>query len=395
MTNARDWVKLGEYVDIIRGVSYKPKDLHSDLNDNSAILLRANNINNGLINHDEVYYVDKSRIREDQYLCSGDILICASSGSKALVGKAAIIKNTINETFGTFCLLVRPHSINSNYLGHYFQSNEYRNEIESLCSCTNINNLKPSHFNDLLIRIPDSANQALYSEILDVIQYRLISLQKLISTLDTLIKARFVEMFGTHYDWDSSVSKTQLGNLCWLGSSKRIHRDEYVSDGVPFYRTKEIAELSNGKKPTSELFISRSRFDEIDEKSGSPIIGDLLISAVGTIGKIWVVNINSPFYFKDGNLIWVKPKNANSIFLKYLLQELIVNNQNELTGGTAYKALTIISLSQMEVVVPPLFLQQQFADFVEKVEEGKGIAKEMVEKLQMLYDSLAQEYFAR
>ena len=101
-------VKIGNYVKQIRGVSYKTNDLHNDLNSDSVILLRANNINEGKINFDDIVYVDKSKVKKEQYLKKGDILVCASSGSKELVGKAAFINKDYAVTFGAFCKLIRP-----------------------------------------------------------------------------------------------------------------------------------------------------------------------------------------------------------------------------------------------------------------------------------------------
>ena len=176
-------------------------------------------------------------------------------------------------------------------------------------------------------------------------------------------------MFGTYESWKSAADKTKLESLCWIGSSKRVHKDDYVDNGVPFFRTKEIVELSRGDQPSTELFISPEQFKQINEKNGAPLPGDLLITAVGTIGTIWVVDQREDFYFKDGNLLWLKPKKANSVYLKYLLEELIASDMGQLTGGTAYKALTIVRLSKMEIVVPPLALQQEFAAFVSQVDK--------------------------
>jgi len=113
----------------IRGVSYKPTDLHDTLDNDSILLLRANNIENDKLNFDDVVYVDKSKVGDLQYLRVGDILICASSGSKNLVGKATIIKKDITATFGAFCKVVRPKDILPNFLGYYFSSPKYRNTI--------------------------------------------------------------------------------------------------------------------------------------------------------------------------------------------------------------------------------------------------------------------------
>lgn len=73
---------MSELAEQIRGVSYKPADLHGQIDADSVTLLRANNIDDGKINFDDIVFVDKSRVSKSQYLQKGDILICASSGSK-------------------------------------------------------------------------------------------------------------------------------------------------------------------------------------------------------------------------------------------------------------------------------------------------------------------------
>lgn len=111
---------MGEIVEQIRGVSYKPEDLRDNLDVNSVILLRANNIQDGKIVLDDLVYVSKDKVNEIQYLKKGDILVCASSGSKDLVGKAAFVDKNILMVFGAFCKVVRPKAEYSKYIGHFF-----------------------------------------------------------------------------------------------------------------------------------------------------------------------------------------------------------------------------------------------------------------------------------
>ena len=138
-----------------------------------------------------------------------------------------------------------------------------------------------------------------------------------LTKLDELIKARFVEMFGDPISNTKRWDVIELGSLTGIGSSKRIFEKEYVSEGIPFYRTKEIVELSKGNPISTELYITEKRFLEIKEQYGVPQKGDLLISAVGTIGVIWIVDEKNDFYFKDGNLIRVDSSDRfNSTYMK-------------------------------------------------------------------------------
>ena len=190
--------------------------------------------------------------------------------------------------------------------------------------------------------------------------------------LDDLVKARFVELFGDINTNDKNWPRLTLGDICEIGSSKRVFEKEYVPNGVPFFRTKEIVELSKGNQISTELFISKEHFEKLKKSYGVPKKDDLLISAVGTIGTIWIVNGDFEFYFKDGNLIYIKASpNFSSIFMKYLLNELIANYKKEMSTGTAYSALTIAGLKKMLVYDVPLVKQNQFATLVKQVDKSK------------------------
>ena len=185
-------------------------------------------------------------------------------------------------------------------------------------------------------------------------------------------QSRFIELFGDPLIEDDRYPRVPLGSLAEVGSSKRIFEKEYVSEGIPFYRTKEIVELSKGNRITTELFITKERYDEIRSEYGAPQKGDLLISAVGTIGVIWIVDGKNDFYFKDGNLLRVSAtEKFVPEYLKHLLEALISAYKSEMSSGTAYAALTISALKEMMVYDVPHDEQEQFAAFVEQTDKSK------------------------
>jgi len=159
----------------------------------------------------------------------------------------------------------------------------------------------------------------------------------------------------------------ELNDVSTITSSKRIFQDEYVSNGIPFYRTKEVKELSEGKSITNNLFISDEKYNEIKSRFAIPQKGDVLLSAVGTIGISYVIKNDNPFYFKDGNLMWFKDLNyISSYFLSYGLTNFIRNGTGAKTSGSAYNALTIETMSRFLFPIPPLPEQHRI---VSKIEE--------------------------
>ena len=147
---------LGKFIQVIRGVSYKPSDVKTADDPDTAVILRSNNINDANLNTDEVVYIDKNRVSGDQYLRINDIVVCASNGSKALVGKAAINKTLTNQyAHGAFCLLVRPNdNINPVYLNTFFQTSLYKKQIDELAAGSNILNIKQEHLTNMILPLP-------------------------------------------------------------------------------------------------------------------------------------------------------------------------------------------------------------------------------------------------
>ena len=175
-----------------------------------------------------------------------------------------------------------------------------------------------------------------------------------------ILKQKILAEMLTNDEWE----KVKLGEVCEITSSKRIFQNEYVSDGVSFYRTKEIVELNNNQNISTILFISENRYNEIKNQFGVPQENDILISAVGTIGISWIVD-KRKFYFKDGNLLWIRKINADSKFIKFFLDSIFCNNS--FGHGGAYNALTIEKLKQFTSPLPPLPLQKSIVAQIERL----------------------------
>lgn len=183
-----------------------------------------------------------------------------------------------------------------------------------------------------------------------------------------------------------------LGDICRITSSKRIFAKEYRTSGVPFYRGKEIIEKHNGRKVSNELYISKERYEEIRNKFDVPKKGDILLSSVGTLGVAWLVD-EDEFYFKDGNLTWLRC-NEKMIpgFLYLWLNSPSARNQiNAMCIGSTQKALTIETLKKFLVELPPIETQKRICRIIDpisnKIKTNNQINKNLSEQLQALYTS--------
>jgi type I restriction enzyme M protein len=192
-----------------------------------------------------------------------------------------------------------------------------------------------------------------------------------------------LDHYRPHIPIHPDCPMVSLGEISEVTSSKRILAEEYVPSGTPFYRTKEIVELSRGKDISLELFISQERFDLIKARFGAPAKGELLISAVGTIGVSWVVADDREFYFKDGNLLWIRNlSNLDPYFLKHCLDSTFAGGIDHIVFGAAYKALTIEKLKEFKIPLPPLATQQAIVAEIEAEQTLVAANRELIARFE-------------
>ena len=186
--------------------------------------------------------------------------------------------------------------------------------------------------------------------------------------------------------------KVKLGDVCEITSSKRIFYSEYVDDGVPFYRSKEIIESDEGKIIENPLYISVDKYNEIKEKFGVPQTGDMLLTSVGTIGIPYIIKKKDCFYFKDGNLTWFRDfrEGLNSKYLYYWIKSSEgTGTLYNTTIGSSQKALTISALKNIKVSLPPRSVQDKIVEVVsvydDLIENNQKQIKLQEEAAQRLY----------
>ena len=388
------------YITQIRGVSYKPSDLHDSLNKNSIILLRANNINNGKINFEDVVYVDKSKVSETQVLRKNDILICASSGSKKLVGKAASFNESIECTFGAFCKVIRPRNILGSYLSAFFQSEYYRFHISQLANGANINNIKNEHINSFSIPERSFEEQKEISYKVSSLNGIIESYNRELDLLDELIKARFVEMFGdpmiNPYKWKviniSEVLRAKASN----GFFSR--RDDYCDDGN--VKVLGVANVVN-RMYSQVVDLPRTNANERDIEKFEVKYGDMLfcrssLVAEG-IGKASIIpeGVQTNILF-ECHVIRL-PLDLDKCVPEFL-QTLSTTKffRNQIISKSKTATMTTIGqdgILKTNIILPPLEKQKEYYNFVKQIDKSRSRIQKSLEASQELFDSLMQEYF--
>ena len=232
------------------------------------------------------------------------------------------------------------------------------------------------------LKVPniDFEKQHEYAQVLEKV-YGLIQMRKQeLSALDDLIRARFVELFGDIGSGVFNYETCKLGNVAKVGSSHRVFTTEFIESGIPFYRGTEIGELANGQKPSETYYISKEHYERLTNDGTKPLVGDLLMPSICNKGQVWMVDTKEPFYYKDGRVLCISPDRTvfNSKFLQYFMKEKTLIEYPKMGSGSTFAEFKIFLLKDMEVIIPPIELQNQFADFVNQVNKSK-VVDEIIE----------------
>lgn len=160
----------------------------------------------------------------------------------------------------------------------------------------------------------------------------------------------------------------QWGEIVNIVSARRVHQSDWKMEGVPFYRAREIAKLATDGYVENELFISQELYEEFS-KSGVPKEGDLMVTAVGTLGKTYIVKDKDHFYYKDASVICFENyAHVCPEYLKYLMESELMKSQiRSNSGGTTVATLTMVRMVEYLIPLPPLAEQKRIVAQIEQL----------------------------
>ena len=312
--------------------------------------------------------------------------------SRAPIGKVAIAGKEMYCNQG-FKNLVCSDAIYNRYLFHFLKSKT--DYLNSLGRGATFKEISKSIVEEIEIPLPSLDEQRRIAAILDKVADLINKRRAQLDKLDMLVKSRFMEMFGDCKTNPKGWGTCCLEDVAEVGSSKRVFVEELKEDGVPFYRGTEVGALAEGKSITPELHITPEHYEKLCDMTGAPQKGDLLMPSICPDGRIWVVNTNAPFYFKDGRVLWVHNiiDSFEPTFLLYSLKDRIMTDYNSIASGTTFAELKIFALKKCRVFTVPKEEQKEFSDFVEQVETLKVVMRKSLNDLETMKETLIEKLF--
>ena len=194
-----------------------------------------------------------------------------------------------------------------------------------------------------------------------------------------------------------TFKENTLVELCEIVSSKRVFAASYQSEGVPFFRGKEVSQLARGEDTTAELYISNEVYNDVISRTGPINSGDILLTAVGTLGNPYQVKeTDLPFYFKDGNIVWLRKfsKEINSTYLFYWLNSEYGRRKILDTAiGSTQAALTITGLAAISISCPSLAQQTGIVGILSAIDQKITINNVLSKTLEGIAQTIFKSWF--
>jgi len=330
---------------------------------------------------------DESK-RYNAYQHEGEGIIMGTGGNATLHyydGKYAV---------STDCIVLLPNEqIRCKYLYYFFLGN--MRVLERGFKGAGLKHTNKGYIGDIDIGdIPSFERQEKIIGIFDTLQ-SIIDLRKSeIERLDNLIKARFVEMFGSPVSNPMSWEKRTLKEVCIkLNDGSHFSPESFETGDYKYVTAKNIK--FSGFDFSNITYVPEAVHRPIFDRC-NPEFEDVLYIKDGATTGVAIVNTLDEEFTLLSSVALLKQDRSimNGYFLATLLnnKDMYLNIRNNM-GGAAITRLTIAKLNAIEIIVPPIELQNQFAAFVAEVDKSKVAVQKALDETQTLFDSLMQEYF--
>ena len=358
-----------------------------------CILEKGQQIDTSLLDDSKTYRYINGGIKEsgyfDKFNTSGESVLISEGGA------SCGYINYVNEDIWCGCHCYRLHDIKvfPKYLFHALKANQQR--IMALRTGSAMPNIQKSTIQKFQLKIHDDlTTQKNISTMLDKCDELIEKYKKMLEKYDTLIKSRFIEMFGDPVINTRNWQIKSIGDSCFVTKlagfeySKYIHYSD-IGDVVMV----KAQNVKNGKLNNKELsYISNEVSDSLPRSQLAK--NDVVMTYVGAnIGDVAVIDDKYKYHLAP-NVAKIRPN--VTIYNSHFLVQLLMLLRNYIVGNsadTAKAAIGMEKIRQLKLPIPPIDFQNDFASFVQQIDKSKFAVQKSLEKAETLYKSLMQEYF--
>ena len=370
-------MSIEELCEILNGYAFKSDNYVEE----GVRIIRIANVQKGYIEDNTPVFCQYDNLELEKYMLMENDLLISLTGN---VGRVALLTKeflpaALNQRVA--CLRLKNKEVLKKYLFYCLSANGFEEKCIRSAKGVAQKNMSTEWLKKYKIPLYSSNEQIQIVRSLDFISRTINNRKKQLQKLDELIQARFVEMFGdinvNPLGWDTY----SLDECFEIASSKRILKSEWKTEGIPFLRVRDVVQLVTTGKIDNDFFVSEEFYATLKDSDGIPKQGDVLVSATSTLGKCYIVESGERFYFKDADVLRFRSKkNINPVFFVEQMKTQYIEKQIARTlGVTTVAHFTIKAAKTINMRLPPIELQNQFADFVNQVNKSKLVIKNLLQ----------------
>ena len=394
----KQWVKISDILFFQEG----PGVRNTQYTTEGVKLLNVANLVDGKVDlstSDRFISEEEAYGKYKHFLCDEGDFIVASSGIKVdyLDKKMGFIKKEMlplcmNTSTIRFKVLDKDQ-LDIRYFMYYVKSQHYKNQVAFHITGSAQLNYGPSHLKKMIMPLISIIEQKRIVKVLDAISDIIETRQRQLQKLDNLVKARFIELFGTVKDNPCHFPTATLKEVCHkITDGKHGGCEQEADSGYYYVGAREIYDgaihYETAPQITYADFAKDYRRCNIEQ-------GDMVIVNTGaTIGKSAIASsplTERTLLQKSVALLKVKTDVISAEFLRYCY--MANPSMYMVESASAQPNLLLSKMNATVIYLPPLELQQQFAAFVEQTDKSKVVVQKALDEAQTLFDRLMQEYF--
>ena len=327
----------------------------------------------------------------NDYICKAETVVIGRKGS---INKPIFVETPFWNVDTAFGLCANSEKLNPKYLYYFCEKFDF----EKLNTTVTIPSLTKSNLLNVEIPLPNLEKQKQIVGLLDKVTSLIFLRKQQLAKLDELVKARFVEMFGEPADNINNLPASPMTAICQIidgDRGKNYPKQEEFSDSG-------FCLFLNAKNVTAQGFSFENCTYITEEKdallrNGKLCRGDVVLTTRGTIGNLAFYDTSVPYKnirINSGMVILRMNKQVVSeIFFIEQFKMQLDSIKSRIASGSAQPQLPISTMNKIEMILPPIELQNQFAAFVECVDKQKQTVQQSLEKLELMKKALMQEYF--
>ena len=384
-----EYKKIGDICLVERGGSPRPIGQYITDSDDGINWIKIGDTTESMYITKTAQKIKPEGMKKSRYVQSGDFLLSNSMS----FGRPYILQ--IDGCIHDGWLVLRDENdlFDKRFLYYYLSAKPTYERFKTMAVGGVVNNLNSEMVRNLFVPVPSKVEQSKIADLLDISRNVILKRKQQLQKLDELVKARFVELFGTETEFDKWPCCT-IGDVADVCVGVVIKPTQYYTDkGIPAFRSLNIGEMR--VKDSDWVYFT----EEGHQKNQKSVVhkNDVLVVRSGAPGTACIATEKYDGY-NAVDIIIAHPDNSkvNSIFLAAFTNMPHGMNQiRERTGGAAQQHFNVGGYKAMRLIMPSIELQNQYAAFVEQTDKSKLAIQQSLDKLKTLRKSLMQEYYGQ